>query len=256
LWLVEAIRLLPRGFSAISQGNKVYLRGVKSSEELGAADSLQSSAHKGGHQAGGQASATPAKRERHNPRWPAPHFFEEAVDRVAWHAKQGHTIVIVSGTLEPLAKIAAQALTAELAARRFAAKIHVCATRLEEADGCWTGRIAGEAVVGEAKACTAKRMAEEMRLDLAQSFAYGDSAYDGWLLATVGHPVAANPSRKLLRIARKRRWPILRWNEEKDSTRRTPRAQRTESGKLAGGCWRAEHSPTFQKTARNAELCP
>ncbi len=216
LWLREALRLVPRGISAILQANKMYLRGVPVFDERGEGDAAVSSWHKDGHQAKGQASAPP----RRNPRLPVPAFFAQAIEKVAWHAKQGHEIVLISGTLEPLAREAGRAMEAELAARGFVVTIRVCATRLEEMDGRWTGRVLGEAMFGEAKARAAKRLAEEMRLDLGRCYAYGDSLNDRWLLAAVGRPAAVNPSRELRRIAKKRGWPVLNWKGKESLTQR------------------------------------
>jgi HAD superfamily hydrolase (TIGR01490 family) len=191
LCLAEALRLAPYGVNSILHGNKMYLRGV-AVERLG----------KGGLR-------------------PAPPFVEDGLERVAWHARQGHTIVIVSGTVQPLAMQTTRAIEAELAARGIAALVRVCATRLEENEGRWTGRTIGEAMFGEAKARAAKRMAEEMQLDLAACYAYGDSVNDRHLLETVGRPSAVNPSRELGRIAREQRWPMLRWKAEKNFAQRT-----------------------------------
>lgn len=153
---------------------------------------------------------------------------------MAWHAKQGHAIVLVSGTLEPLASAAALALVLRLAAGGITTSIAVCATRLEEADGMWTGRVLGEAMFGEAKAGAVKKLAEEMQLDLPRCFAYGDTANDRWLLAAVGKPAAVNSSRTLARIAQGRSWPVLYWGGEKKlnqkpSLRRNNSAQRPQS---------------------------
>jgi HAD superfamily phosphoserine phosphatase-like hydrolase len=220
LWLKEAIRLMPRGANAILQGNKMYLRGVQIFDERGEGDGEVSTWHKSGHQAEGQASALPAKRAGRNPRLPVPTFFRQAIERVAWHAKQGHEIVLISGTLEPLAREAARALEAELAAHGTVATIRVIATRLEEADGRWTGRILGEAMFGEAKARAARGLALEMRLDLEGSFAYGDSLNDRLLMAAVGRPTAVNPSNDLASLARAYGWPILIWEEKENITQR------------------------------------
>lgn len=216
LWLQEAIRLMPRGISAILQANKMYLRGVQIIDERGEGDGNVSSWHKGGHQAEGQASAPP----RRNPRLPVPTFFRQAIARVAWHAKQGHEIVLVSGTLEPLAREAARVLEAELAARGITVTIRVIATRLEEMSGRWTGRILGEAMFGEEKARASKRLAKEMQLDLGQCYAYGDSLKDQRLLEVVGRSAAVNPSRDLASVARKRGWAILVWEEKENITQR------------------------------------
>ncbi len=216
LWLKEAVRLTPRGMNAILQANKMYLRSVQIIDECGEGDVDVSSWHKDGHQAGGQASAPP----RRNPRLPVPTFFAQAIERVSWHAKQGHEIVLLSGTIEPLAREAAGALEAKLATRGITAVIRAIATRLEERDGRWTGRVLGEAMFGEAKARAAKRLAEEMRLDLGRCYAYGDSLNDRWLMEVVGRPAAVNPSKALADISRTRKWPALNWKEKENITQR------------------------------------
>ena len=211
LWLREALKLVPRGIGCVMHANKMYLRGVHRFDQRGVENRTDSYGH--GHswrrmesQGEGQVSLPP----RRNPRWPVPLFFEDGVDRVAWHAGQGHAIVIVSGTLEPLANAAARTLEMELKARGIAVGIQVFATKLEESDGRWTGRILGEAMFGKAKACAILTLAEQMRLDLSRSWAYGDSAQDRWMLESVGNPAAVNPTPKLARIAWKQGWPILR----------------------------------------------
>jgi HAD superfamily hydrolase (TIGR01490 family) len=230
-WLKEALRRLPRGISAILQVNKMYLRGIQVLDGLGEGHGCVFSRHENGQQAQGQAAA-PARRI---PRLPVPAFFAQAIDRVAWHGKQGHKIVLVSGTLEPLARGPARAMEAELAGRGITVMIHVCATRLEEIDGTCTGRVLGEAMFGEAKAHAAKRLAGEMRLNLARCYAYGDTKNDRWLLAAVGKPAAVNPSKDLAGVARTRGWPVLIWDGEKSPTQRLrERGAITEKNEMPG----------------------
>jgi phosphoserine phosphatase len=245
LWLREAARLLPLGISAVTHANKMYLKGVQIFDEIGPGDSSDSPRRRSGHQGEGQASAPP----KGTPRWSVPRFFAEGFERVAWHAGQGHAIVLVSGTLEPLAKAAACALEVELAAQRIAVRIHICATRLEEFQGRWTGRILGEAMFGEAKARAVKRLTQEMQLDVTQCWAYGDSPQDRWMLTAAGNPAAVNPTPKLARIARKQGWPVLRWSEEKDLTQRSQRAQRSQR--------RERNTANYRhlESARDAERC-
>jgi phosphoserine phosphatase len=152
-------------------------------------------------------------------RMPVPPFYQEAIVRVAWHAHQGHAIMLVSGTLEPLAQAAALALLLRLGLRGIFARIGVCATRLETAFGKWTGRIVGEAMFGEAKERAVRRIAAEAELDLQSCYAYGNSASDRWMLGAVGKPVAVNPSDDLARAARRNDWPVLRWGEENNPLR-------------------------------------
>lgn len=210
LWLRESIRLLPGGI-AILQANKMYLRGVQildeRDEEVGSDSSR--------HNAKGQVSSPP----RRNLRLPVPRFFARAIDRVAWHVRRGHEIVLISGTLKPLAQAAARALEAELAARGIAVTIRVVATCLEQMNGTWTGRILGEPMFGEAKSRAAKRLAAEMRLDLNHCYAYGDSLQDCWLMESVGCPVAVNPSRDLASVALTNGWPVLNWVGEENAVR-------------------------------------
>ena len=198
LWLAEAVRLAPRGLGAILHGNKMYLRGI-------AVDRLGKCGLK-----------------------PAPTFYGDALARVAWHAGEGHTIVMVSGTLEPLANEAARAIEDELAARGIFPAIRVCATRLEEMDGRWSGRILGEAMFGKAKPRAALRIAEEMKLDLEHCYAYADNSSDRWLLEAVGRPIAVNPSNDLAQLARIRAWAVLNWEEKENPTQR-----RRELGEIA-----------------------
>ena len=223
LWFGEALKCLPRGMHAVAEANKMYLRGVENFDERSTGNPIDSTVRESGHQDEGQASKPP----RHNPRSPVPRFFEDGVERVTCHAMLGHTVVIVSGTLEPLAETAARALEAEIAARGFARSIRACATRLKEMNGRWTGEILGEPIVGEAKARVLGALAREMHLDLSQCWAYGDSAEDRWMLAEVGNPVVMNPTFELRRIARKRGWPIWRTTDRVQMTQNLlPQAER------------------------------
>jgi HAD superfamily phosphoserine phosphatase-like hydrolase len=240
LWLREAARLARRGIQEMLQANKAYLRGVQKISECNKGDSeIFSSCERGCRSMGqelissGRAPASlrrEATFQRRDPRLPASAFFAQGVERVAWHAREGHAIVLLSGTLEPLAEDAARSLEDELAARGMALTIRVCATRLEEKDGRWTGNVLGEVMRGQAKARVARRLAADECWDLSECFAYGDSASDAWLLAAVGRPAAVNPSGELMRIARTQGWPVLRWNGNGDSTPRPQSSQRRISG--------------------------
>jgi len=223
-WCGEALKLLPRGIGHVLHANKMVLRGVHSFVEEGPAKQVDTCAHVSGHPLQLRASegeGRPSTPPKHLPRWLVPHFFEDGVERVAWHAMRGHAIVIVSGTLEPLANAAARALELELAARGVATEISVCATKLEESEGKWTGRILGEPLFGKAKAHAIHMLAKGMSLELSRSWAYGDSAADRWMLASVGNPAAVNPTPKLVRIARKEGWPALRTTDRLPQTKQT-----------------------------------
>ena len=54
-------------------------------------------------------------------------------------------------------------------------------------------------------------------LDLAQCYAYSDSASDLPMLQAVGHPVAVNPDSRLARHARANGWPIVHFSQRTKS---------------------------------------
>lgn len=189
-WLREALRLAPSGLTYMLQGNKAYLRGIRST----------------GARADRVARSAP--------------FFPEAAECVAQHAANDERIVLVSGTLEILAEEIAQRLRAELAKRNLFPEIHVCATRLEEKGGQWTGQILGKPMFGEAKAVAVWWLAEKWKLNLTECSAYGDSVHDQWMLASVGKPVAVNPDERLRDIAQNLGWKIVTWRRQaRESTR-------------------------------------
>ena len=210
-WLARAVWLAPRGMQMMLQANKMYLRGLPK-------DGRES--HNGGQ---------PPRHGSGQAKMPVPRFFPEGLEQVAWHAQQGHAIVLVSGTLEPLAQEMALALVVRLAVRGIAASVEVCATRLEESNGRWTGRIVGEAMFGEAKARAVRRLAAEKGFELARCYAYGNSESDRWMLEAVGRPVAVNPTAKMERLARRREWAVMAWTKGNSERQVSPaRERRTE----------------------------
>jgi phosphoserine phosphatase len=142
-------------------------------------------------------------------------FFDEGVARVAWHARQKHEIVLLTGTLEPLARLAAMALECELEDHSLRIQPWICATQLAERRGRWTGFLVDEAVWGPAKARAIENLARNAKLDLRQSHAYGNSPLDRDLLCAVGHAHAVNPGKTLAALANENDWPIWHWHIEK-----------------------------------------
>lgn len=182
-WATEALRLLPRGLAAVTQGNKRYLHGLRGEQLLEAME--------------------PAA------------FFEEGVARAEWHARRGDAIVLVTGMIKPLARVAAIALECELEARGLECEVFVCATRIEERGGIFTGRVLGEANFGEAKRRAMATFARAMQIHLRESHAYGNTLRDQPMLETVGYAHAVNPGREFAQLANLRDWAIWHWHHEK-----------------------------------------
>jgi HAD superfamily hydrolase (TIGR01490 family) len=182
-WGVEALRLLPKGLLAVQHGNKRYLAGVHSDIVSRLVDSIS--------------------------------FFEEGVARVGWHARQGHEIVLVSGTPEALARLAAMALECELEANGIQVRPRICATPLAEERGRWTGYLVGQSMFGQAKARAIEELAKNEKVDLRQCHAYGNTLMDSHLLCAVGHAHAVNPRREMAALANEKDWLIWHWHQEK-----------------------------------------
>ena len=122
---------------------------------------------------------------------------------------EGYETVLVTGSVEMIAAPLGERLGASA----------VIAARLEEGeDGRFTGRLTGPPLSGEAKAEAARAFATERGIDLSVSRAYGDSMADAALLRLVGNPTAVNPSRGLLKLARRENWPVERWTLPKTKT--------------------------------------
>ena len=127
-----------------------------------------------------------------------PLVYEEPLRLVQQHRERGERVYIVSATLQEIVQHIADDLGFDGA----------IGSTCEIVDGAYTGRTLRAAHgVGKANALRALAVAEG--LDLDESTAYSDSYSDVPFLEAVGHPIAANPDRKLRRIAAERGWPVV-----------------------------------------------
>lgn len=81
-------------------------------------------------------------------------------------------------------------------------------TKVERKDGLLTGNLVGKPIHGVIKRKEIKELAKKRNLSLKKSYAYSDSNNDLPMLTAVGHPVAVNPDKVLLRYAKAADWPI------------------------------------------------
>jgi alcohol-forming fatty acyl-CoA reductase len=123
----------------------------------------------------------------------------EAVRQVRRHRAAGHRTILITGAIDILVR-PLEALFDE-----------VVASRMHAAGGVLTGHLDQPPLVDEARAAWLARHAASAGLDLAGSYAYGDSYSDRPLLELVGHPVAVNPDPALYAHARRHRWPVENW---------------------------------------------
>ncbi len=122
-----------------------------------------------------------------------------ALELLAEHREAGREVVVATTSPYDLVKPFANRLGIS----------QVLATRYEEVDGHYTGRIQGDFVWGKGKLATVEAWAGTNGIDLAESYAYSDSYFDRPLLGAVGHPTAVQPDPRLRALAALRRWPTL-----------------------------------------------
>jgi HAD superfamily hydrolase (TIGR01490 family) len=129
-----------------------------------------------------------------------PLVYQEPLRLVQQHRERGDRVYIVSATLQEIVQHIADDLGFDGAV----------GSTCEIVDGTYTGRTL-RAAHGAGKAEAVRTLAAAEALDLDASTAYSDSYSDVPFLEAVGHPVAANPDRKLRRIAAARGWPVVRF---------------------------------------------
>jgi putative phosphoserine phosphatase / 1-acylglycerol-3-phosphate O-acyltransferase len=116
------------------------------------------------------------------------------------HKRMGHTLVLASSATRFQVDPMARAIDADA----------VLCTQIQERDGIVTGRVAGDALWGEAKGNAVRALAGERGIELERSYGYSNGDEDIPFLEAVGLPCAVEPETNLAALAAERGWPILR----------------------------------------------
>jgi HAD superfamily hydrolase (TIGR01490 family) len=130
-----------------------------------------------------------------------PRIYPQVLGIAHEHQDAGRRAYITTAASQELAHILAQVLVLDGG---------IGSEFSEAVDGVYTGRPVGLFIYGEGKARAIVELAQREGFDLAQCYAYSDSASDLPMLRLVGHPVVVNPDRELLRVARREGWEVLR----------------------------------------------
>lgn len=135
-------------------------------------------------------------------RYIAPKLWPETVQLAQDHLAKGHEVWLITATPLAIARVLAHrlGLTGALG------------TRMESADGVFTGRLLGPILHGQHKAEAASELTERISADLVDCWAYSDSRNDIPLLELVGNRVVVNPDAALSVHARTHGWSVLRLN--------------------------------------------
>ncbi|HZQ86863.1 MAG TPA: HAD-IB family hydrolase [Acidimicrobiales bacterium] len=127
-----------------------------------------------------------------------PIIYAEALELIQQHQAEGRPVFIVSASPEEIVQPLAEYLGVDGA----------IATQAEVDDeGRYTGGMRRYAY-GPLKAEAMEELAAAEGIDLSESYAYSDSVTDAPMLEVVGHPVAVNPDRALLKLARENDWEV------------------------------------------------
>jgi HAD superfamily hydrolase (TIGR01490 family) len=127
-----------------------------------------------------------------------PIIYAEALELIQQHQAEGRPVYIISASPEEIVLPLADYLGVDGA---IASQAEV------DEEGRYTGEMRRYAY-GPLKAEAMLELAATEGIDLAASFAYSDSYTDAPMLEVVGHPVAVNPDRPLLKLAREREWEV------------------------------------------------
>ncbi|MGR7921881.1 hydrolase [Zobellella denitrificans] len=131
----------------------------------------------------------------------APLVYPEARDRLDWHRRLGHELLIISATGEHLVKPIAHSLGVN----------HAIGIRLECCDGIYNGRTRGVYSYQEGKITRLQEWLAERQFAPALTYGYSDSLNDLPLLEYVDRPTVINGGDHLARLAAERGWGNLRW---------------------------------------------
>jgi HAD superfamily hydrolase (TIGR01490 family) len=128
-----------------------------------------------------------------------PRLYPRMLEVAYEHQDAGRPVFIVTAATQGTADMLAHVLFFDGAA----------GSKLEDRDGVYTGGFDGPFCYGEGKPLRMQQLAEERGIDLAESWAYSDSASDLPMLRAVGHPVAVNPDAELAKVAREEGWDVM-----------------------------------------------
>ncbi len=127
--------------------------------------------------------------------------FSGALERIRWHQRQGHDLVLVTGSIREIVEPLAMQLGIG----------HILACRLAQRRGSFTGELERGTMTDLEKVRAVRRHCRHRGLSLKDCYGYADSLDDVPMLEQVGYPHVINPGWKLRREARARGWPMLRW---------------------------------------------
>jgi HAD superfamily hydrolase (TIGR01490 family) len=130
-----------------------------------------------------------------------PTLKKNVFERLKKHRQEGFLTILTSGSFQYLLEIIAKRLNIDF----------TVGTELEIVENKFSGKIIPPLCFGKGKVAKLENFLSEknLKINLKESFAYSDSFFDIPLLELVGNPVAVEPDKKLLKIAKNKGWQII-----------------------------------------------
>jgi putative phosphoserine phosphatase/1-acylglycerol-3-phosphate O-acyltransferase len=123
----------------------------------------------------------------------------EILESLNFHRKKEGAVIILSSATSLICEPVSDYLRMD----------EVICTQLESEHGKLTGFTQGLLVYSKEKQVQMLSFCKKHQYDPADAYYYGDSHTDFHVMAAVGNPVAVAPDKRLLRIARTRKWPVV-----------------------------------------------
>lgn len=130
-----------------------------------------------------------------------PRLRKGVLERLKVHQKEGFLTILISGSFQEILEIIAKRLNIDFA----------IGTELEVVKDRFSGKIIPPLCFNQQKAENVRKFLSDnsFKINFKESFAYSDSFIDLPLLELVGNPVAVEPDKKLLKIAKNKGWQII-----------------------------------------------
>jgi len=130
-----------------------------------------------------------------------PTLKEPIFERLKKHQEDGFSTILTSGSFQELLEVIARRLNFDF----------TIGTDLEVIGDKFSGKTIPPLCFSEGKAEKVKNLLSEinLKINFKESFTYSDSFFDLPILEMVGNPVAVEPDKKLLEIAKNKGWQII-----------------------------------------------
>lgn len=136
-------------------------------------------------------------------RWVKPRLYREGIEKVEEHKKRGEPVYLMTSGPYMVIKILADFLGVD---GRYSAGPVI------DERGILTSEVRMPICYREGKVVAAEEVIRSHGASWKDCYYYADNIDDIYLLSKVGNPRVVNPDRRLLKIAKKRGWPVLNFS--------------------------------------------